>query len=250
MLELRLALESLAAVDNRISIIIAALNEEATIGSVVGELQREVGVLMRECIVVDNGSTDQTQAVAARAGARVVSEPRRGYGRACATGFERSDPKSAVLVFLDGDGSDVPADIPGLAEKVIEGSCDFAIGSRIAGRRESGSLLASQVLAGWLSSTVIRLRYGVRYTDIGPMRAISRKALARLQMTEMTYGWNLEMQVKAAAMRLPTVELPVGYRCRRGGESKVAGSFKGSIRAATKLTQVMLRMSVIARQAS
>src|SRR5271154_5325289 len=231
--------------DDRISIIIAALNEEATIGSVVRELQREVGGLMRECIVVDNGSTDGTRAAATSAGARVVSEPRRGYGRACATGVEQSDPRSAVLVFLDGDGSDVPAEIPALAAQILGGNYDFAIGSRIRGQREQGSLLASQVLAAWLFGAVIRLRYRVRYTDMGPMRAISREALARLRMREMTYGWNLEMQVKAAAMKLRTVELPVAYRRRRGGVSKVAGSFEGSIRAASRLTQVMLRMALV-----
>lgn len=237
-------------VDNRVSIIIAALNEETTIGSVIRELQHELGGLMRECIVVDNGSTDDTRAVAASAGARVVSEPRRGYGRACATGVERSDPQSGVLVFLDGDGSDVPAEIPILAAQVIGGKYDFAIGSRIRGQREQGSLLASQVFAAWLLGAIIRLRYRVRYTDMGPLRAISRDALARLRMTEMTYGWNLEMQVKAAAMKLRTVELPVAYRRRQGGESKVAGSFEGSIRAASRLTQVMLRMALATRHTS
>src|SRR5271154_1318837 len=230
--------------DNRISIIIAALNEEATIGSVVRELRREVGGLMRECIVVDNGSTDGTWAAATSAGARVVSEPRRGYGRACAKGVEQADPRSAVLVFLDGDGSDVPAEIPALATQVFGGNYDFAIGSRIRGQREHGSLLASQVFAGRLFGAVIRLRYGVRYTDMGPLRVISRQALARMRMTEMTYGWNLEMQVKAAAMKLRTVELPAAYRCRQGGESKVAGSFEGSIKAASRLTQVMFRMAL------
>jgi glycosyltransferase involved in cell wall biosynthesis len=234
--------------DNRISVIIAALNEEATIASVVRGLRHELGGLMRECIVVDNGSTDGTRAEATNAGARVVSEPRRGYGRACATGVEQSDPRSAVLVFLDGDGSDVPAEIPALAAQIIGGDYDFAIGSRIRGQREKGSLLASQVLAAYLFGAVIRLRYRVRYTDMGPMRAISRDALARLRMTEMTYGWNLEMQVKAAAMKLRTVEVPVAYRRRQGGESKVAGSLEGSIRAASRLTQVMLRMALATRR--
>jgi glycosyltransferase involved in cell wall biosynthesis len=250
MLQLRTAVESVAHMDNRISVIIAALNEEATIGSVVRELHREVGALMRECIVVDNGSTDNTRGVAASAGARVVSEPRRGYGRACATGVEHADRQSRVLVFLDGDGSDVPAEIPALASRIIQGSHDFAIGSRIRGKRDPGSLLVSQVFAAWLSGAVIRLRYHVRYTDMGPLRAISRDALARMRMKEMTYGWNLEMQMKAAAMKLRTVELPVAYRCRQGGESKVAGSLRGSIKAASRITGVMLRLALAARQTS
>jgi glycosyltransferase involved in cell wall biosynthesis len=237
-------------VDNRVSIIIAALNEEATIASVVRELQREVGEQMRECIVVDNGSTDDTRAIAASAGARVVSEPRRGYGRACATGVEQAHPQSAVLVFLDGDGSDVPAEIPVLAAHVIGGNYDFAIGSRTRGQREQGSLLASQVFAGRLFGALILLRYGARYTDMGPLRVISREALARMRMTEMTYGWNLEMQVKAAAMKLRTVELPVTYRRRQGGESKVAGSFEGSIRAASRLTQVMFRTALASHRSN
>ncbi len=229
---------------NQISIIIPALNEGATIASVVREVQHEVGGLMRECIVVDNGSTDDTRAAAASAGARVVSEPRRGYGRACATGVERADPRSSVFVFLDGDGSDVPAEIPALAAQVLAGNYDFAIGSRIRGPRDPGSLLASQVFAAWLSGTIIRLLYRVQYTDMGPLRVVSREALARMRMTEMTYGWNLEMQMKAAAMKLRIVELPVAYRCRQGGESKVAGSFQGSIKAASRITRVMLRIAL------
>jgi glycosyltransferase involved in cell wall biosynthesis len=236
--------------DNRISVIIAALNEEATIGSVVRELQQEVGALMRECVVVDNCSTDNTRGAAASAGARVVSEPRRGYGRACATGFEHADPHSSVLVFLDGDGSDVPAEIPALAAQIIEGNYDFAIGSRIRGKSDPGSLLASQVFAAWLSGTVIRLRYRLRYTDMGPLRAISRDALARMRMNEMTYGWNLEMQMKAAAMKLRTVELPVAYRCRQGGEPKVAGSFRGSIKAASRIISVLVRLALAVQQPS
>lgn len=250
MRELRAALESITTVDDRISVIIAAFNEEATIASVVRDLQTELQGLMRECIVVDNGSTDSTRAAAENAGARVVREPRRGYGRACATGVEHADPESAVLVFLDGDGSDVPAEIPALAAQIISGNYDLAIGSRTRGPREQGSLLPSQLFAARLFGTIIRLRYGVRYTDMGPLRAISREAFARLRMTEMTYGWNLEMQMKAAVMKLRVVELPVAHRRRRGGESKVAGSFEGSIRAAWRLTQVMFKIALISDRQS
>ncbi len=230
--------------DRRISVIIPALNEGATIASVVRELRQEVGGLIREYIVVDNGSTDGTCAAAAGAGARVVSEPRRGYGSACAAGAAQADPQSAVFLFMDGDGSDVPADIPAIVEPVLRGDYDFVLGSRIRGDRDAGSLLASQVFAGWMGGAAMRLLYGVRYTDMGPLRAISREALAALHMTEMTYGWNLEMQMKAAKLRLRILEIPVGYRCRQGGISKVAGSFQGSIKAASRIIRVMLKIAL------
>ena len=184
---------------NRVSVIIPALNEEATIAGVVGEVLAGVPAsLLRECIVVNNGSTDRTTEMARAAGAVVVDEPRRGYGQACAAGVAHASGDADVLVFLDGDGSDVPAELPSVALPVLEGLYDFTIGSRLRGRREPGSLLLSQVFAGWLAGTAMRLLYGVRYTDMGPMRAISRSALEQLHMSEMTYGWNLEMQMKAA----------------------------------------------------
>ncbi len=227
---------------SRVAVIIPALNEEAAIGDLIAEMPRE---FIHECIVVDNGSTDATAAVARAAGALVVSEPRRGYGRACAAGA--AEARSEVLVFMDGDGSDTPAEIAMVAMPVLEGRCDFAIGSRLRGYREPGSMLPSQIFAGRLASLAMRLLYRVPYTDMGPFRAISRSALTQLQMSEATYGWNLEMQMKAARARLRILELPTTCRRRRGGVSKVAGSLSGSLKAAYRILEVMLRLSIQGR---
>jgi glycosyltransferase involved in cell wall biosynthesis len=229
----------------RVSVIIPALNEEQAIGEVVrGLAASRASAMLREILVVDNGSTDQTGAVAAAAGARVILEPRRGYGQACASGVQTADPESSVFVFLDGDGSDATAELAALAGPLVEGRYDFVIGSRIRGNREPGSLLASQIFAGYMAGVLLRLRYGVRYTDMGPFRAISRAALDRLRMTEMTYGWNLEMQMKAAREGLRILEVPVNYRCRQGGVSKVAGSLSGSFKAAIRILRVFLVIGV------
>jgi len=221
----------------RVSVVVPALNEEQTIARVVRDL---ASPLVREILVVDNGSTDNTATRAAEAGATVIHSPQPGYGRACASGVLAADPESDVLVFLDGDGSDVPSDLPALVAPVMAGRYDFVIGSRIRGHREPGSLLPSQVFAGWLAGLLIRLRYGVRYTDMGPFRAISRAALEGLNMSETTYGWNLEMQMKAARNGLRVLEIPVSYRLRQGGVSKVAGSLSGSAKAAIRIMKVFL----------
>jgi glycosyltransferase involved in cell wall biosynthesis len=233
----------------RISIIIPALNEEQTIAEVVRGLASALaaGSFDWEILVVDNGSTDNTATRAAEAGAAVIHSPHRGYGSACRSGVLAANPDSDVFIFLDGDGSDVASELPALADPVLEGRYDFVIGSRIRGQREPGSLLPSQIFAGWLAGTLIRLRYGVRYTDMGPFRAISRAALERLKMSEMTYGWNLEMQMKAARDGLHILEVPVSYRLRQGGVSKVAGSLQGSIKAAIRIMKVFLAIAFSAK---
>ena len=220
--------------------VIPAWNEAENIAAVVRELPWD---LIRECIVADNGSTDATAAEAAAAGARVVHLPQPGYGRACAAGAAAADVGSEILVFMDGDGSDVPAEMGQLLEPILAGECDFVIGSRMRGQREPGSMLISQIFAGWLAGALLRLLYRVRYTDMGPFRAITREALSRLHMREETYGWNLEMQMRAAQCGLRIREIPVSYRNRAGGVSKVAGSLSGSMRAASRIAQTLLRVA-------
>ncbi len=223
-----------------VSVVIPALNEEESIGAVVREMPWN---LIRECIVVDNGSTDATASEATAAGARVVTALARGYGRACAAGAAAADEGSDILVFMDGDGSDVPAEMGQLLQPLLNGDCDFVIGSRMRGKREPGSMQASQIFAGWLAGRLLKLLYRVSYTDMGPFRAITREALTRLQMREQTYGWNLEMQMRAAQCGLRIREIPVSCRKRAGGVSKVAGSLSGSFRAAIRITQTLVRVA-------
>jgi glycosyltransferase involved in cell wall biosynthesis len=224
--------------DHGVSVVIPALNEAESIAAVVREMP---WALIHECIVVDNGSTDATAAEASAAGARVVAAPQRGYGRACAAGAAAAEGN--ILVFMDGDGSDVPAEMDQLLQPIVAGECDFVIGSRMRGTREPGSMQISQIFAGWMAGVLLRLLYRVKYTDMGPFRAITRQALNRLHMREETYGWNLEMQMRAAQCGLRIREIPVSYRKRAGGESKVAGSLSGSVRAAIRITQTLFRVA-------
>ena len=223
-----------------ISVVIPALNEEEPIAEVV----REVIATRtpREVIVVDNGSTDQTAERARNEGARVVSAP-RGYGRACAAGVAAISPECDLIVFLDGDGSDVPRFIPALVEPIMSGTHDFVIGSRTRGKREPGSMNSQQVFAGHLAGFLIRIRYGVRYTDMSPFRAIRRDSFAQLGMREKTYGWNLEMQMKAARAGLRILEVPVDHRRRKGGESKVSGTLRGTLVASFRIVATFLKIA-------
>jgi glycosyltransferase involved in cell wall biosynthesis len=220
-----------------ISVIIPALNEAEPIGHVVSEMPWP---LIAECIVVDNGSVDATASIARNAGARVITS-QRGYGAACRAGANAALPSSTTLVFMDGDGSDVVADLPRLITPITNGVADFVIGSRLRGNREPGSMLASQIFAGHFVGLLLRLFRKGQYTDMGPFRAIRRASLEQLQMTELTYGWNLEMQVKAARHKLRIVEIPVDYRRRVGGTSKVSGNLWASAKAATRILAVLFR---------
>jgi glycosyltransferase involved in cell wall biosynthesis len=224
----------------QISVIIPALNEAESIGQVVRELP---WTLIAECLVCDNGSTDGTGETAEAAGARAIKSP-RGYGAACWAGAQAASPASDILVFMDGDGSDVVSFMEALVAPIANDEADFMIGSRLQGNREPGSMLPSQIFAGWMVSTLLRWFQGVRYTDMGPFRAIRRSSLEAMQMSEMTYGWNLEMQIKAAKMGLRIREITVDYRCRIGGVSKVAGDFKASIKAAVRILEVLFRVGV------
>ena len=224
-----------------ISVVIPALNEEEPIAEVVREVIATE--IPREAVVVDNGSTDQTAERARNAGARVVWAP-RGYGRACAAGAAAVSQECDLIVFLDGDGSDVPGFIPTLVEPIINGTHDFVIGSRSRGKREPGSMNAQQIFAGHLAGFLIRTLYGVRYTDMCAFRAIRRGSLEKLEMREETYGWNLEMQMKAARAGLRILEIPVDHRCRKGGVSKVSGTLRGTFVASFRILATFLKIAL------
>jgi glycosyltransferase involved in cell wall biosynthesis len=231
-------------VDRHVTVIIPCLNEEEPIADAVREILAEN---VDRVIVVDNGSTDATAVRARDAGALVVSEPRRGYGRACAAGFAAIGPHADIVCFLDGDGSDVPRFIPDVVRPIVATKADFVMGSRIRGTREGGSMTLQQLVAGHIAGWLLRLFYGVRFTDMSPFRAMTARTLSGLGMTEMTYGWNLEMQMRAAAAGLRIVEIPVDHRCRRGGVSKVSGQLVAGVSAAWKISATFVRLIVSLR---
>jgi glycosyltransferase involved in cell wall biosynthesis len=229
----------------RVCLIIPALNEEEPIGEVVRSVPRDI---VDEVLVVDNGSTDRTAERAQEAGARVIHESRRGYGRACQAGIAALGAGCAVAVFLDGDGSDRPEQISRLIAPILSEERDFVIGSRIRGRREPGSMNPAQIFAGRMAGWLMRMLYGVKYTDMCPFRAIRRDALARLGMAEETYGWNLEMQMRAAKAGLRILELPVDHQLRKGGQSKVSGNLAGTLRASGRLLWTFCRLAIELRR--
>ena len=220
----------------RTAVIIPALNEAANIGDLVRETLAQ-GVA--DVIVADNGSTDGTALAAREAGARVVTEPRRGYGYACAAGVAVAT--GDVLVFLDGDGSSLPAELDRLLAPLRSGEADLVLGSRSLGHIAPGAMPAHQRFGNWLMARAMRLFYGVPVTDLGPYRAISRALLTALDMREMTFGWPVEMMVKAARRDTRIIEVPVSHVPRRAGRSKVGGSVRGSILAAYHIVTVILR---------
>jgi glycosyltransferase involved in cell wall biosynthesis len=222
-----------------VTVVIPTLNEASTIGAVIREIPP---AFAGDVIVADSGSTDGTQDVARAAGARVI-ETGRGYGRACALGADAADAASTVIVFLDGDGADRGDLIARIAGPVLAGSHDFVLASRTEGEREPGAMLWHQVLAGRLAGWGMSALYGVRYSDMCAFRAIDRAALHRLRLREMTYGWNIEMQMRAARLGLSILEVPMPYRCRAGGSSKVAGSLGGTLRAGGKIVSTFFRVA-------
>ena len=207
--------------------VIPALNEEGSIARVVTAVPRD---LVGEVIVVNNGSTDRTEEFAARAGARIVREPARGYGAACKAGLDAATDAD-ILVYLDGDASDQPQELAQILAPVARGEADLVIGSRLLGRREPGAMPPHALFGNWLTARLVRLLYGVRITDLGSFRAIRRKDLLALDMQERTYGWPVEMIVKAGKRGYRIHEVPVTHR-KRVGKSKVAGTLMGSLKAA------------------
>ena len=220
-----------------VDVVIPALNEEPSIALALGALRDD---RIRHRVVVDNGSTDGTAAVAAAAGAVVISEPRRGYGQACLTGLRwlASDPPDVVL-FLDGDYSDVPEDATVLLDAIAAGA-ELVIGSRTRGGAQPGALLPQARFGNWLATTLIRLLYGASFTDLGPFRAITWDGLQRVNMQDRDFGWTVEMQVRAARQGLRCDEVSVRYRPRIG-VSKVTGTVVGSVRAGHKILWVIAR---------
>ncbi len=220
--------------------IIPARNEAASIGKVIDQIPRD---LISEIVVVNNGSTDQTAEVARGAGATVLHEPVPGYGNACLAGIvysKSSIPSPEVVVFVDGDFSDYPEDMHQLVQPILDGRADMVIGSRVLGKREKGSMTVQQVFGNWLATKLLKLFFDAPFTDLGPFRAIRFTSLLALQMQDRTYGWTVEMQVKAAKQKLRFTEVPVRYR-RRIGVSKISGTLKGTIMAGYKILYTLFK---------
>lgn len=226
-----------------IDVIIPAYNEEKSIPHVLNEIPKD---LVREIIVCNNGSTDDTPIVAKANGATVLDQPLSGYGNACLKGIEylKEKPKSEqpdIVVFIDGDYSDYPQEMHGLVDPILENDIDLVIGSRALGNLESGSMTPQQIFGNWLATNLIRLFYDYHFTDLGPFRAIKWSKLLDLEMVDRDFGWTVEMQVKAAKMKFKCEEVPVNYR-KRIGVSKVSGTIRGTILAGHKILWTIFKL--------
>jgi len=227
----------------KIDVIIPAYNEEASIAHVINDIPKEV---VREIIVCNNASTDNTAEVALQAGATVLNQPRMGYGSACLKGIEylkakSEDEQPEIVVFLDGDYSDHPEELPLVAAPIIEANYDMVIGSRAAGTLEEGAMMPQQLFGNWLATKLIKLIYGYHFTDLGPFRAIKWSQLLAMEMKDPDFGWTVEMQVKAAKMKMKCTEVPVTYR-KRIGVSKVSGTVRGTILAGHKILWTIFKL--------
>lgn len=225
----------------KIDVIIPAYNEEKSIGSVINDIPSDV---VREVIVCNNNSTDNTRDVAIEYGAFVLDENRKGYGSACLKGMDyiaQKDIKPDIVVFLDGDYSDHPDEMPALIQPILEQDMDMVIGSRALGTLERGAMQPQQIFGNWLATNLIRLLYGYEFTDLGPFRAIKYESLLSLEMADPDFGWTVEMQVKAAKQKMKCTEVPVKYR-RRIGVSKVSGTLKGTVLAGHKILWTIFKL--------
>ena len=226
-----------------IQVIIPAFNEADSIHKVVGDIPEN---LVTEVIVVSNGSTDETEKKAREAGATVLREEQKGYGFACLKGMSYIAAKQAelqpdIVVFLDGDYSDFPEEMTKLVKPIVEDDYDLVIGSRALGERERGAMQPQQIFGNWLATTLIKLLYGVRFTDLGPFRAIKYDKLLAIHMQDTTFGWTVEMQVKAAKMKMKCTEIAVNYR-QRIGVSKITGTIKGTFMAGYKILWTIFKL--------
>jgi glycosyltransferase involved in cell wall biosynthesis len=225
---------------NKIVVIIPAYNEQGSIGKVIRDIPKE---LISETVVCNNGSTDNTASVAKNAGATVVFESESGYGNACLAGinyFKLQETKPDIVVFLDGDYSDYPHEMVNLTREIVEKEVDLVIGSRSTGQKEKGSMTPQQIFGNWLATNLMHLFYGVKFTDLGPFRAIKWDSLVALNMQDKTYGWTIEMQLKAIKLKMKTSEISVNYR-KRIGVSKVSGTIKGTVLAGYKIITAIFK---------
>ncbi len=224
------------------ALIIPALNEAKSISMLLHRIPREI---FAQIIVVDNGSQDQTAAISSAAGAQVISEPRRGYGQACWTGIQHVHDSVTAIAFMDGDCSDDPEDLVKMLQRFDQDQCDMVLGSRVMGNPEPGSLSSLQKFGNWLSTGLIAMIWQVDFTDLGPMRVVRHDSLARLDLRDRTFGWTVEMQARAAQLRLRVCEVPVNYHRRAHGRSKISGTVLGSLRAGGRILWTILRCCLL-----
>jgi glycosyltransferase involved in cell wall biosynthesis len=227
-----------------IAFIIPALNEEAALAPMLDGLRVVLDAAAcadADIVVADNGSRDGTAGVARKHGARVVNEPRRGYGQACLAGIAALSKSTEIVVFLDADGSDDPEDLLRLLAPIRDGAADLVFGSRTIAARTARAFTPPQAFGNWLATGLMLLFFGARYTDLGPFRVIRREALERLQMRDTNFGWTIEMQIKAHRAGLRVLEIPVNYRKRIAGESKISGNLAGMLRAGWKILWIIAK---------
>tara|TARA_R110002096_G_scaffold407290_2_gene605736 strand:+ start:5847 stop:6539 length:693 start_codon:yes stop_codon:yes gene_type:complete len=228
-------------VEQKIVVIIPAFNEENAVGKVIRDIPKN---LADEIIVVNNNSTDLTSEIAREAGATVLFEPKKGYGRACLKGMDylqnQRTEKTDIVVFIDADYSDYPEEMSKLVQPILSGKAQLVIGSRALGKREKGAMTIPQLFGNWLATNLMRIIYGAKFTDLGPFRAMDYKALLSLDMQDQTYGWTVEMQLKVAKQKMRYCEIPVNYR-KRIGFSKISGTVKGTIMAGYKIISTLFK---------